>query len=120
AAPASVASFRALFLVDAATFVAYGVVVLLRVPEPTAAAERAALQGTYRDVLRHRIFMGVIALNCLFITAGFALLELLPVYMKNHAGVSERGVGFVFFVNTAVIVLAQLPIAKLVEGRRRM
>jgi MFS family permease len=116
----SVASFRTLFLVDAATFVAYGVVVLLRVPEPTVAAERAALQGTYRDVVRHRIFMGVIALNCLFITAGFALLELLPVYMKNHAGVSERGVGFVFFVNTIVIVFAQLPIAKLVEGRRRM
>ena len=64
--------------------------------------------------------MAVIALNCLFITAGFALLELLPVYMKNHAGVSERGVGLVFFANTIVIVVAQMPIARVAEGRRRM
>ena len=116
----SVWSFRALFLVDGATFVAYSLVVLGGVPEPTAAVERAELTGSYRDVVRHRVFMGVIALNCLFITAGFALLELLPVYMKNHAGVTERGVGLVFFVNTIVIVVAQMPIARLAEGRRRM
>jgi MFS family permease len=116
----SVWSFRALFLIDGATFVAYALVVLARVPEPTAARERAALQGSYRDVVRHRVFMAVIAINCVFITAGFALLELLPVYMKNHAGVTERGVGLVFFVNTIVIVITQLPIARLAEGRRRM
>ncbi len=113
-------SFRALFLIDGATFIAYLLVVLAYVPEPSAAVERAAAQGSYRDVLRHRTFMYVIALNTLFITAGFALLELLPVYMKNHAGVSERGVGLVFFVNTIVIVIAQLPIARLGEGHRRM
>jgi MFS family permease len=120
AASESVWSFRTLFLVDAATFVAYGLVVIARVPEPTAARERAALQGRYADVLRNRIFMAVIAINCVFITAGFALLEVLPVYAKNHAGVSERGIGLIFFVNTLVIVIVQLPIARLAEGRRRM
>jgi MFS family permease len=116
----SVWSFRTLFLVDGATFVAYLLVVLARVPEPATAMERAVAEGSYRDVVRHRVFMAVIGLNCLFITAGFALLELLPVYMKNHAGVGERGVGLVFFANTIVIVVAQLPIARLAEGRRRM
>lgn len=116
----SVWSFRTLFLVDAATFVVYSLVVLAYVPEPTARGERHELPGTYRDVLRHRVFLGVIALNTLFILAGMSLIELLPVYMKNHAGVTERGVGIFFFVNTIVIVVLQLPITKLSEGRRRM
>jgi MFS family permease len=49
-----------------------------------------------------------------------AQLETLPVYAKNEAGVTERGIGVLFFLNTLVIVLAQLPIARLLEGHRRM
>src|SRR4029079_2847726 len=79
-----------------------------------------ALSGSYRDVVRDRVFMGVIALNCIFITAGFSLLELLPVYAKNHADVSERQIGLIFFANTITIVIAQLPITRVAEGRRRM
>jgi MFS family permease len=120
ASTSSVWSFRALFLVDGATFVAYLLVVLARVPEPSETRERVARVGAYLDVLRHRVFMALIAINCALITAGFATLELLPVFMKNHAGVGERGVGLVFFANTIVIVVAQLPIARLAEGRRRM
>jgi len=76
--------------------------------------------GTYRDVLHHRAFMTVIGLNALFIFAGFSGFELLPVYAKNEAGVSETQIGLVFFVNTLVIVLAQLPTTRLAQGRRRM
>jgi MFS family permease len=71
-------------------------------------------------VLRDRAFLGVISVNTIFIFAGFAGFDLLPVYAKNEAGVAERAIGLVFFVNTVVIVLAQLPIAKLAEGHRRM
>jgi MFS family permease len=42
------------------------------------------------------------------------------VYAKNEAGVDERAIGLVYFANTIVIVLAQLPIARLVQGRSRM
>jgi MFS family permease len=49
-----------------------------------------------------------------------AQLETLPVYAKNEAGVTERGIGVLFFLNTLVIVLAQLPMARLLEGHRRM
>src|SRR5206468_1053582 len=55
-----------------------------------------------------------------FVTAGYAQLETLPVFAKNQAHVTERAIGVVFFVNSLVIVLAQLPVTKLVEGRRRM
>jgi MFS family permease len=116
-------SFTVLFLLNALTFVVYGAVMLALVPSPdlgpraTQAAERA---GSYRDVLRHRPFVAVIGLNALFITAGFSGFELLPVYAKNEAAVSEAQIGIVFLVNTIVIVLLQLPIARLAQGRRRM
>ena len=65
-------------------------------------------------------FVAFVALNTLFIFAGMSGFELLPVFAKNEAGVSEAAIGAIFFVNTVVIVLAQLPIAKLSEGRSRM
>jgi MFS family permease len=115
------ATFEALYLVDAATFLLYLAVLFALVPEPQAAPATAhARSGRYGDVLRHRAFMGVIALNAIFIFAGFAGFEVLPAYAKNEAGVGESAIGVVFLINTIVIVIAQLPIAKLSEGHRRM
>jgi MFS family permease len=117
-------SFTVLFLLNSLTFVVYGGVMLALVPRPevvrgeeAVARERA---GSYLDVLRHRAFVAVIGLNALFIFAGFSGFELLPVYAKNEAAVSETQIGIVFLVNTIVIVLLQLPIARLSQGRRRM
>jgi MFS family permease len=115
------ATFDALFAVNAATFVVYLAVLLLFVHEPTTAESRGAARGgSYRIVMRDRPFMGVVGLNTLFIFAGMAGFELLPVYAKNEADVTETMIGLIFFVNTVVIVLAQLPVTKLSEGHRRM
>jgi MFS family permease len=114
-------SFELLFLLDAVTFVVYGIVLALLVPDP--GHHRRARQGPpagYGTVLRNRPFLAVIANNTVFIFAGFAGLDLLPVYAKNHAAVGERAIGLVFLVNTLVIVVLQLPIARLVGGHRRM
>jgi MFS family permease len=118
----SPASFTVLFLLNSLTFVVYAAVMLAFVPPsdlggPSGHADRP---GTYRDVLGHRAFVSVIGLNALFIFAGFSGFELLPVYAKNEAAVSETQIGLVFLVNTIVVVLLQLPIARLVQGRRRM
>jgi MFS family permease len=72
-------------------------------------------------VLRNRPFVSFLGLNMLFIAVGIVpLVEFLPVYSKNGAGVSETAIGLIFFANTVFIVLFQLPIAKALEGRRRM
>jgi MFS family permease len=115
-------SFTALFLLNSLTFVVYAVVMLAFVPAPDLGGprDRGEQPGSYRDVLRHRAFVAVIGLNALFIFAGFSGFELLPVYAKNEAAVSESQIGIVFLVNTIVVVLLQLPIARLVQGRRRM
>ena len=115
-------SFTALFLLDAATFVVYAGVMLALVPSPALGAGGHADggSGSYRTVLRQRPFVAVIALNTLFIFAGFSGFDVLPVYAKNDAGLTESQIGLLFFLNTLVIVLAQLPIARLARGRRRM
>jgi MFS family permease len=114
-------TFEALYAVDAVTFIAYLGVLLALVPEPGSARPGVhGRPGSYGDVLRHGAFMGVIGLNALFIFAGFAGFEVLPAYAKNEADVGESAIGVVFLVNTIVIVLAQLPVAKLAEGHRRM
>jgi MFS family permease len=115
------ATFDVLFLLNGATFLVYLGVLAAFVPEPSSRESRSATAGgSYLPVLRDRPFMGVVALNTLFILAGMAGFELLPVYAKNEADVTETMIGIVFFVNTVVIVLAQLPVTKLTEGHRRM
>jgi predicted MFS family arabinose efflux permease len=113
-------SFRALFLLDALTFVAYAVVLTAFVHEPERREARAERVGSYRTVFRHKIFMALMVVNALYIGAGVAQLEILPAFAKNEAGVSERGIGWLFFINTIVIVLLQLPTTRLVEGKRRI
>jgi MFS family permease len=112
-------SFTVLYMIDAVTFVAFAGVLSL-VPEPELPSGSRETRGRYLDVLRHRVFLGFVGLNVLFVAAGYAQLELLPVFAKNEAGVTEKAIGLIFFANTVVIVLAQLPVSKLLEGRRRM
>jgi MFS family permease len=113
-------SFRALFLIDALTFVAYAAVLTAFVHEPVHRATRAGRSGSYRTVFRHKVFMALMVANALYIGAGISQLEILPAFAKNEAGVSETGIGWLFFINTLVVVLLQLPATRLAEGRRRI
>jgi len=111
-------SFTVLFLVNCATYVAY-MLVLVRVRTPELHPERA--RGTWRAVARDRTFLAYAALNAAFMTAAISLMiELLPAFGKNITHVNEQEVGIIFALNAIGIVLFQLPVAKLVEGRRRM
>ncbi len=113
-------SFTVLFVVDGLTFLAYVLVLgLVRDPgaQPLAEGEKA---GTYADVLRDRVFLGLWTLNFLFVAAGYSLLNLLPPFVREHSHVTEKQIGLIFFFNTLTIVLLQLPLARFIEGRRRM
>jgi MFS family permease len=111
-------TFTILFLFDALTFVAY-VVVLAFLPSPKTEHQHAS--GTYADVARDGVFMRVVLLNVVFMAAAMSIMvELLPPFAKNQASVTERGIGILWFIPSLVITLAQLPVTKFVEGRRRM
>jgi MFS family permease len=111
-------TFTALFLVNAATFLGYTVVLSrLRVPRPVA---RTAVEAGYRQVLRDGVFLRLVALNLAVVASVVALLNsMVPVFAKNQAGVSENVVGVLFLVNSLVIIGAQLPVARAIEGHRR-
>jgi MFS family permease len=113
-------TFTVLFIADGLTFLGYVVVLsFVRDPgvAPLQAGERA---GTYAQVLRDRLFLGLWTLNFLFVAAGYSLLNLLPPFVRDHGHVSERQIGAIFFFNTIAIVLAQLPLSRWIEGRRRL
>jgi MFS family permease len=113
-------SFSVLFVVDAATFLAY-VAVLALVHDPGVGAdEHADGPASYAAVLRDRLFVRLWALNFLFVTAGYSLFNLVPPFVRDHAHLSERQIGAVFFVNTGLIVILQLPISRAIEGHRRL
>ncbi len=114
------ATFVALFVGDALTFLIYLAILFALVPEPGQSRRHGEAPGRYLDVLRNRALVSVLALNTAFIFAGMSGFELLPVYAKNEAGVDERAIGLIYLANTLVIVLAQLPIARLSQGRSRM
>jgi MFS family permease len=115
-------SFTLLFALDAGTFLAF-IALLAFVPKPTAPGITAALRATgrYTTVLRDRAFLWLLVVVAVLVAAAYAQIStVLPPYVKEHASVSEAGIGLIFFVNTVVIVAAQLPLAKALEGRRRM
>ena len=113
-------TFTALFLLDALTFLGY-VGVAFVVADPGVPESKVPhAPASYGAVLRDRTFLGLWALNFLFVTAGYSLFNLLPQFTRDHGHISEREIGLVFAVNTGVIVLAQLPMSRWIEGRRRM
>jgi len=117
---ANPASFTRLFLLNAATFVAYGIFVLrLHVAGQPRAAESG--RGGYRIVLADRPFAALAVLTFLLVASAVALLaSLLPVFAHDDVGASGRTIGLMFLLNSLVIVVFQLPIARSQEGRRRM
>jgi MFS family permease len=112
-------TFTTLFVLDALTFLAY-VVVLFFIHDPGVSASEAEAPASYAAVLRHKTFLGLWGINFLFVAAGYSLFSLLPQFARDQSGITERQIGLVFAVNTAAIVLAQLPISHWIEGRRRM
>ncbi|HVC88418.1 MAG TPA: MFS transporter [Gaiellaceae bacterium] len=114
-------TYTLLFLIDALTFGGY-LIALGFVPSPPH-VRRAddAPRGGYALVLRHKTFLAYIVLNASLVALGFSLLgDIFPAFAKNVAHVNERGIGLCFLANTLVIVIAQMPVAKWLEGRRRM
>ena len=111
-------TFTVLFVLDAFTFGAY-VLVLGLVAEPPREPHVEG-SGSYREVLGHRVFLGLWTLNFLFVAFGYSLLNLLPPFARDHSGLDETQIGAIFFLNTIVIVVMQLPISRWIEGRRRM
>jgi MFS family permease len=112
-------TFTTLFVLNAATFVAFGVFVS-RVPERRR-HRNAVKAGSYRLALGDRPFVGLLAVNYVYVAAAIALLVgLFPVYAKQEAGLSEDAIGLLFLLNSLLIIGAQVRVASAQGGKRRM
>ena len=110
--------FMALFLLNAATYLAY-VVVLVAVVREAPRAEQ--VKGGYRRVLGDGAFLHLALTNVAIIAVGWGVLPwVVPPYAKNEIGIDARLIGLLMLANAATVVVAQVPVARLAEGRRRV
>jgi MFS family permease len=113
-------SFQALYLFDAITYAALALVVLALVPNPRGAAARVGGEGGFRAVARDRRFMILIAANfVLLVTAYGQFLNILPPFVKAHTRAGPGAIGLLFLLNSSVVVIAQLPLARVFKRLRR-
>jgi MFS family permease len=110
--------FMALFLVNAVTYLAYVCVLVAVVRAGAPRPER--LRGGYRLVLRNRPFLRLALIDVAMIGVGWGVFSwLVPPYARNEIGIGAPLIGLLLLANAATVVVAQVPIARLAEGRRR-
>jgi MFS family permease len=116
-------TFTAIFLVDAASClipVALLLGPLRRIRTHAEPDEQSAAAGGYRAILRRPPVAWMALLTFLAMFIGYGQLEAgFPAFARQVAEVSTQVVGFAFAVNTAVIVLLQFAVLRLIAGRRR-
>ena len=115
-------TFTNVYLVDAVSFLAPLVVLawpLRHVGGPVAVPEHAT-EGSYREVLRDKVFRRLLVVVFFSAFVGYGQLEAgWTAYSRLVADVSTRTIGVAFAVNTAVIVVLQLVVLRVIDGRRR-
>src|SRR6266508_1755011 len=116
----SAGTFQAIYLLDAASFVAF-VPILMRVPVP--AGERARetrTPGGYREILRDRAFRRLWVLTALIVGFGYAQYPAaFPAFATGEAGLDVHQLALCFAANTIAVVVAQLPVLRSLRGHRR-
>lgn len=118
-------TFVLLYVIDAASYVACGLVLLTlrglgRPIAPEPADDGAAGPAGYRAVLGDRTFVRLCGLTFLAAACGYVQLEAgFPAFSRGFAEVSTFVIGVAFAVNTLVIVLAQMIVLRYLHGRRR-
>jgi MFS family permease len=116
-AAAGLPGLVALLELNAATYLVY-VAVLLAVVR--ASPRPAVPAGGYRQVLRDRAFRRLAAANTAIIAVGWGVLPwVVPSYARHQLGAGPHLIGLMMLANAATVVVAQVPVARFAEGRRR-
>ena len=110
--------YIALFLANALTYLIY-ILVLVAVVRSEARPE--PIRGGYRIVLRDRAFVHLTLTNIAVIGVGWGVFTwLMPPYAEGQIGLSTRWIGLLLLANASTVVIAQVPVARFAEGRRRV
>lgn len=113
------ASFQAMFLGNAVCCLLF-ILVLTRLPDIRPARSPQAAKLGYRDVLASRPLRAVLIATLVLAFTGYASLDAgLPAFATVEAHASVRVVALSLTANTALIVVAQLLVLRLVRVLRR-
>jgi MFS family permease len=122
-------TFVAIFLIDAATYLAPLTILLgplRKVSGRVAAPPAEDLDGTvapavtYRMLLQDRALLPILLLTFVASFVGYGQLNTgLPAYGRAEGQISTQALGWAFTANTLVIVILQLFVLQRIEGRRR-
>jgi MFS family permease len=119
--PSSPRTFQAIYLLDAASFVAF-VPLVLRLRVSGAKLEKAAASGPrgYRLVFRDRAFLRLWGLTALIVCFGYAQYSAaFPAFATGEGGLDAHQLALAFAANTIAVAVAQLPVLRALRGRRR-
>ncbi|MFJ2443933.1 MFS transporter [Streptomyces sp. NPDC087658] len=117
-------SFTLLFSIEAVMFLVLAAIsVTVRLPRPSAAvgaAPQEGARGGLRALLRHRAMVQLCVLGFVLFFACYGQFESgLAAYGTEAAGIGPSTLGIALAANTAVIVVAQFVVLRLVEPLRR-
>lgn len=122
----SPASFTLLFLIEAVMFLVLGVIAATvrmsnaPVGAPKTVAGAPAPRGGLRALVSHRAMVQLCVLGFVLFFACYGQFESgLAAYGTEAAGIDPSTLGIALAANTAVIVVAQFVVLRLVERRRR-
>jgi MFS family permease len=122
AAAQQLSSFQLLYFFDAATYAGFALIVLaaVQVPPRVTVAVAAANGSGFRAVVRDRLFVTVMAANLVLVVVGHTFFSnVLSPFAEAHTPIGPASIGIVFLLNTAFVVIAQIPAARVVTRMRR-
>jgi MFS family permease len=109
--------FVTLFLANAVSYLVYVAVLAAVVRE---SPRQAPVRGGYRLMLRDRAFIHLAVADVAMIAVGWGVFSwLLPPFARNQIGLSTPLIGLLLLANALTVVVAQIPVARFAEGRRR-
>ncbi len=116
-------SFVAVYLADAASFLAFLPVLARLGPRPQHASEPRPVSQKrtgFREVLRDKAFLRVWALTALIVTVSFGQSQSsFTGYATRPGGIDTHGLSLAFAANTLTVVGAQLFALRRLAGHRR-
>jgi MFS family permease len=78
------------------------------------------MPGGYRRVLRDGAFVWLAGVNVAVITVGWGFFSwVVPQYAHADLGVSPALIGLLLLANAFAVAIAQIPVSRALEGRRR-
>jgi MFS family permease len=119
-------TFQLIYLIDAALYLVPFINLLTmpkvggRLVEAAQTAQTAVRKPGYREVFAHRGFRRLLAFSIVLTISGYAQIEVgFTSFSVDVAHVGPKVVAYAFTANTMVIVVAQLFVVRLIQGRSR-